>query len=417
MTDSVIVSHLNITQVRKEFPVLHKPLPNGAPLVFLDSAASAQKPQCVIDKETEVYTNYYANAYRGDYQFGVRIDEELEAVRAKVRDFIGAARSEEIVFTSGTTMSVNLVANAWGRKSLQPGDEILLTEMEHHANLVPWQQIARERGAKLRFLPITSDYLLDLSRLDEFLTDRTRMVAVTGMSNVLGTIPPLRELTAAAHRKGALIFVDAAQSVPRLPVDVQNPQIDFLAFSGHKLYGPTGVGVLYGRSELLREMDPFLCGGHMISRVGWEHSEWAEPPAKFEAGTLCIAQAIALGAAVDWVTELGMDRLVEHEHRLLLHALDVLPTVPGLKIYGPAADHKGAIVSFTVEGAHPQDLSNFLDRKGVAVRYGHHCTMPLHEKLGVPATVRASFAAYTTEAEIDTLVEALHFARKKLRLA
>jgi cysteine desulfurase / selenocysteine lyase len=424
--------------IRAEFPVLHQPLPNGAPLVYLDSAASAQKPQCVIDKEVEVYTQYYANAYRGDYQFGVRIDEELEAVRAKVRDFIGAEHSEEIIFTSGTTMGVNLVANAWGRKFLRAGDEILLTIMEHHANLVPWQQIARERGAKLRFLPLDDDYRLDLSRLDDFLTDRTRLVAVTGMSNVLGTVPPLRELADAAHRRGALVFVDGAQSVPRLPTNVRDPAVDFLAFSGHKLYGPTGVGVLYGRGELLREMDPFLCGGHMISRVTQEKTDWAELPAKFEAGTLCIAQAVALGTAVDWVTRLGMDRIVEHEERLLEHALQVLPTVPGLQIYGPETggrrsevgkadtaptsdlrpptSDRGAILSFTVAGAHPQDLSNFLDRKGVAVRYGHHCTMPLHETLGVPATVRASFAAYNTTEEIDALVEALHFARKRLRL-
>jgi len=436
---------LDVAAVRAEFPVLDTTLPNGAPLVFLDSAASVQKPRCVIDKEVEVYTQYYANAYRGDYQFGVRIDEELEAVRAKVRDFIGAGSTEEIIFTSGTTMGVNLVANAWGRKFLQPGDEILLTIMEHHANLVPWQQIARERGAKLRFLPLDDDYRLDLSRLDDFLTDRTRMVAVTGMSNVLGTVPQLRELTDAAHRHGALVFVDGAQSVPRMPTNVQDPAVDFLAFSAHKLYGPTGVGVLYGRGELLREMDPFLCGGHMISRVTQQKTDWAELPAKFEAGTLCIAQAIALGTAVDWVSHLGMDRIVQHEHRLLEHALEVLPTVPGLRIYGPedgsrrsevgkneparTADFRpptsdlrpltsdrGAILSFTVAGAHPQDLSSFLDRKGVAVRYGHHCTMPLHEALGVPATVRASFAAYNTVEEIDALVDALHFARKRLRL-
>jgi cysteine desulfurase/selenocysteine lyase len=443
---TMTIPEFDVTAVRAEFPVLDTTLPNGAPLVFLDSAASAQKPQCVIDKEVEVYTQYYANAYRGDYQFGVRIDEELEAVRTKVRDFIGAGSTEEIIFTSGTTMGVNLVANAWGRKFLQPGDEILLTIMEHHANLVPWQQIARERGAKLRFLPLDDDYRLDLSRLDDFLTDRTRMVAVTGMSNVLGTVPPLRELADAAHRRGALVFVDGAQSVPRLPTNVRDPAVDFLAFSGHKLYGPTGVGVLYGRGELLREMDPFLCGGHMISRVTQEKTDWAELPAKFEAGTLCIAQAVALGTAVDWVTRLGMDRIVEHEHQLLQHALEVLPAVPGLQIYGPEVggaevggqrsevgkeksvrtgpssalrpptSDRGAILCFTVAGAHPQDLSSFLDRKGVAVRYGHHCTMPLHESLGVPATVRASFAAYNTVGEIDVLVDALHFARKRLRL-
>jgi len=416
MPETAATAPLNVEAVRAHFPILQKPLPDGTPLVFLDNAASAQKPQCVIDKEIEVYTTYYANAYRGDYRFGMRIDEELEAVREKVRAMISAERTDEIIFTSGTTMSINLVSNAWGRKFLQPGDEILLTEMEHHANIVPWQQIARENGAVLRYLPITDDFRLDVGRLDEFLTNKTKMVAISGMSNVLGTISPLPEITAAARRVGALVLVDAAQSVPRLPVSVADPQVDFLTFSGHKMYGPTGAGVLYGRRELLQEMDPFLCGGHMISRVERDHSEWAELPAKFEAGTLNIAQAIAMGAAIDFINQIGIDEIAVHEDRLLRSALEKLSAVPGLRIYGPTAEHKGAIISFTVEGAHPQDLAHLLDRKGVAVRYGHHCTMPLHEKLGVPATVRASFAAYNTAAEIDTLINALHFARQRLRL-
>ena len=408
---------MNVEIVRQQFPILQKPLPDGTPLVFLDNAASAQKPQSVIDKEVEVYTTYYANAYRGDYRFGVRIDEAFEETREKVRALISAESTDEIIFTAGTTMSINLVANAWGRKFLEAGDEILLTEMEHHGNIVPWQQIAKEKQATVRYLPITDDYRLNLDRLDEFLTDRTKLVAVSGMSNVLGTIPPLHEIAAAARKKGALILVDAAQSVPRIPVSVIDPQIDFLTFSGHKMYGPSGVGVLYGRRELLEAMDPFLCGGHMISKVTKEGSEWAALPAKFEAGTPNIAQAIALGTAVDFLNDVGIDEVAVHEDRLLRYALEVLRGVPGLKIYGPAAEHKGAIVSFTVEGAHPQDLSHFLDRKGVAVRYGHHCTMPLHDKLGVSATVRASFAVYNTTEEIDVLVDALHFARKRLRLA
>ena len=325
--------------------------------------------------------------------------------------------SPEVIFTSGSTMSINLVSNAWGRKFLSEGDEILLTEMEHHGNLVPWQQIARERGAKVRYLPITEDYRVDVSRLDEFLTARTKMVAVSGMSNVLGTIPPIAELTEAAHRVGAVVLVDAAQSVPRLPTDVQEPAVDFLAFSGHKMYGPSGIGILYGRRELLEAMDPFLCGGHMISRVTWDESEWAPLPAKYEAGTFGIAQAIALGAAVDWINTTDLTEIAAHEDRLLQYALKVLPEVPGLKIYGPSLENRGAIVSFTVEGAHPQDISNFLDRKGVAVRYGHHCTMPLHERLGVAATVRASFGAYNMTSEIDVLVDALNFARQRLRLS
>jgi len=417
MADTTTVTPaLDVAEIRRQFPNLRKPVADGTPFVYLDNAASAQKPDCVIEKEREVYREYYANAHRGDYKYGVRIDEEVEGARSRIRHLIGAETDEEILFTAGTTMSINLVANAWGRKFLKPGDEILITEMEHHANIVPWQQIAREKGTRLRYLPLTSDYRLDLDRLDDFLTRQTKMVALTGMSNVLGTVPALHDIAAAARRRGALVLVDAAQSVPRLPVSVHDPQVDFLAFSGHKAYGPTGIGVLYGRRELLEEMDPFLCGGHMISKVHREYSEWAPLPAKFEAGTLPIAQAIALGTAIDWLSNLGMDAVVEHEHRLLRYVLSVLSNVPGVTIYGPAAEHKGAILSFTVEGAHPQDLAHFLDRKGIAVRYGHHCTMPLHETLGVPATVRASFGVYNTEEDIDHLVDALLYARKRLRL-
>jgi cysteine desulfurase/selenocysteine lyase len=407
---------LDVEAVRRDFPILGKQLPNGQPLVYLDNAASAQKPQRVIDKQTEVCENYYANAYRGDYQLGAHIDIALEAVRSKIQEFIGAQQPDEIIFTSGTTMSINLVANAWGRKFLAPGDEILVNPMEHHANLVPWQQIAAEKQAGLRYIPLTEDGRLDLESLDDVLTEKTKLVAVTAMSNVLGTINPIDLIVEKAKSAGALVLVDAAQSVPHSAVDVCNPQIDFLAFSGHKLYGPTGIGVLYGRRELLETMDPFLCGGHMIDRVFLDHSTWAELPAKFEAGTLPIVQAIALGTAVDYVMELGFDAIHEHEQHLLQKAHEVLQNVPGLVIYGPSPDQKGSIVSFTVEGAHPQDLSFQLDRKGVAVRYGHHCTMPLHDWLDAPATVRASFAFYNTTAEIDALVDALYFARKKLRL-
>ena len=330
---------------------------------------------------------------------------------------MGAAEPEEIVFTAGTTMSINLVANAWGRKFLQAGDEIVVNEMEHHANLVPWQQIAAETGARLRFIPLTADGRLDLDRLDETLSEKTRLVAVTAMSNVLGTINPISEIVAAARRRGALVLVDAAQSVPHMPTNVRDPQIDFLAFSGHKLYGPSGVGVLYGRRELLEAMDPFLCGGHMIDQVLRERSTWAALPAKFEAGTLPIAQAIALSAAVDFVRGLGFNAIHDHEHKLLKRAHERLGEIPGLRIFGPAPEHKGAIVSFAIEGVHPQDLSLMVDMKGVAVRHGHHCTMPLHERLGVTATTRASFAIYNTAAEIDALVDAIQFARKKLHVS
>jgi cysteine desulfurase/selenocysteine lyase len=408
---------IKVESIRREFPIFDRLLPNGKPLVYLDSAASAQKPRCVINKERECYERYYANAHRGDYQFGVLVDEELEGTRAKVRDFIGAAESEEILFTSGTTMSINLVAQAWGRKFLSRGDEILLTQMEHHANLVPWQQVAREKGAALRFIPLRPDGLLDLNRLDEVLTDRTRMVAITGMSNVLGTAPPIAEIAKRAKARGALVFVDGAQSVPHQHTNVRDLDVDFLAFSGHKLYGPTGVGVLYGRRGLLEAMDPFLCGGHMIGEVFWDHSTWAGLPAKFEAGTLPIAQAIALGSAVDFVNEIGFPAIHAHDTDLVAYAFLRLAEIPGLTIYGPEPPQRGPIVSFSVEGIHPQDLANLVDRKGVAVRHGHHCTMPLHGLLGVPATTRASFGVYSSRGDVDVLVDAIQFARTKLRLA
>jgi cysteine desulfurase/selenocysteine lyase len=307
----------DVQSVRQQFPILNKLLPKGLPLIFLDSGASAQKPQIVIDKEREVYENFYANAYRGVYQFGAQVDDELEATRECIRALIGAESTEEIIFTSGSTMSINMVAAAWGRKHLQSGNEILLNEMEHHANLVPWQQVAKEKGAQLRYIPLTADGQLDLARLDEVLSEKTRLVAVTGMSNVLGTINPVRQLAARAKQVGAITVVDGAQSVPHMPVDVQADGIDFLAFSGHKLYGPSGIGVLYGRRELLNEMDPFLTGGHMIERVYKDHATWAALPAKFEAGTIPIAQAIALRSAVEFVQGIGFAAIHQHEQAVL----------------------------------------------------------------------------------------------------
>ena len=410
------LSKLNIDAVRAEFPILGKPLSKGRRLAFLDSAASAQKPRVVIEKEREVYENYYANAYRGVYQFGAKVDEELEACRETVREFVGAESAEEIIFTPGTTMSINLVANAWGRKFLKPGDEILLNEMEHHANIVPWQHIAKATGAKLSYLPLTADGRLNLDVLDDYLTERTKLVAVTGMSNVLGTINPLGDIAKRAHAVGAKVLVDGAQSVPHAPVNVQDPAIDFLAFSGHKLFGPSGVGILYGRRELLEAMDPFLCGGHMISRVFKDHSEYADPPMKFEAGTLPIAQAIALRPAIEYVQKLGFEAIHAHERDLLEYATTRLGEIPGLKIHGPGTPHKGSICSFTIENVHPEDLANLLDRQGVFVRHGHHCTMPLHDLLKVSATTRASFAFYNNREDVDALIEGIHFARKRLRL-
>lgn len=411
----------DVEKIRRDFPILNKPLANDKTLVYLDNAASTQKPNVVIQKEIEVYENYFANAYRGDYEFGIRIDDELENSRSKVQQLIGARSNEEIIFTSGTTFSINLVAYSWGRKFLQPGDEILLTELEHHANLVPWQRVAQETGATLRFIPITDDGRLDLTTLDQLLHEKTRLVAITAMSNVLGTITPISQIAAAAKKVGATILVDAAQAVPHQPIHVTDPTtneplVDFLAFSGHKIYGPTGIGILYGRRELLETMDPFLAGGHMVDRVEQQQSTWANIPAKFEAGTLPIAQAIALAPAIDYVTQIGFDVIAQHETALLETAHQKLQTVPGLQIHGPSPAEKGAIVCVTMDGAHPQDLAFQLNRCGVAVRYGHHCAMPLHDRLNVPATLRLSFALYNKHDEIDAVVDAFHYARKRLRL-
>lgn len=404
-----------VASVRRDFPGMHRQTESGRDIIYLDSASSAQKPQVVIDKESEVYETYYANAYRGVYQFGRRVSDELEGVRGKIQRLIGAAESEEVVYTSGTTMSINLVANAWGRKHLNPGDEIVVSELEHHANLVPWQWVASQTGAVLKFLPLTNDGRLDMSRADEVLGKRTRLIAVTAMSNVLGTVPPLKDLSRRAKAIGALLLVDAAQSVPHMPVDVVDEGIDFLAFSGHKLYGPSGVGVLYGRRDLLEAMDPFMCGGHMISQVSCDHSTWAPIPAKFEAGTPAIAQAIALGTAIDYVLELGLCPIHTHEQSVLRYAHERLVSVPGLRIYGPTPGEKGAIVSFTLEKTSAEDLAQLLGIRGVFVRHGHHCTMPLHERLGVPATVRASFGMYNTRDDVDALVEGLLWALEELK--
>lgn len=410
----------DVEAVRRDFPILNRPFETGRHRkgtlpVFLDSAASAQKPQTVIDREREVQENFFANAYRGVYYFGARVDEELEASREKLRKFVGAASTREIVFTSGTTMSINLVARAWGGTFLEAGDEVLITDMEHHANIVPWQIICQERGATLKWLPLTDDLRLDMSRLDEFLTPRTKLVAVSAMSNMLGTINPIDELARRAHDVGAQILVDAAQTGPHAAINVQKSDIDFLAMSGHKLFGPTGVGMLYGREQLLRDMGPFLGGGHMISRVYKDHSEWADPPAKFEAGTIPIVQAIAFGTAVDYINGIGFDQLHAHEAALLTYAHERLTEINGLRIYGPAPEHKGAICSFTIDGASPEDLANLLDVRGVFVRHGHHCTMPLHDMLGISASVRASFAVYNTREEVDRLVDGLEFALRRVR--
>ena len=407
----------DVAAVRDEFPIFSQTLPNGTSVTFLDSGASTQKPLCVLDKEREVYTQYYANAYRGVYRFGAKVDDELEASREAIRGFINAESRDEICFNGGATVALNMVALGWGRRNLKPGDRVAVDLLQHHANLVPWQQVVRETGAELLYLPLTSDGQLDLDAAAGMMDERVRAVAVTGMSNVLGTMPDVAAVSRLARSVGAITVVDGSQSVPHRVTDVREEGIDFLVFGGHKIYGPTGVGVLYGRREVLDRTDPILFGGHMIDQVGLHESTWAPPPAKFEAGTLPIAQAIALGEAIRFVQRLGMSHLSRHEHKLLQEVTMRLSEVPGVRILGPGVESKGAIVSFTMEGANPQDTAMLLDRKGVFVRHGHHCTMPLHESLAIPASVRASFAVYNRSADIDALVDGLHYARKRLRLS
>ena len=402
----------DVDTVRRDFPILARRLSKGQALAFLDSASTSQKPQSVIDKVQECYEQYNANVHRGLYEFTDRMTTELENSRVKVQQFIGAAEVDEIVFTSGTTMSLNTVAHGWARKFLKPGDEILVNAMEHHANLIPWQIAAAATGASLKYIPLTDDGRLDLSSLDELLTRRTRLVAVTAMSNVLGTINPIAELAQRAHDVGALICVDGAQSVSHGVTDVKGMNVDFLAFSGHKLYGPTGVGVLYARKELLEAMDPLLTGGNMVHDVFELTSTWKEPPAKFEAGTGPFVEAVALGTAIDYVTELGFDRISAYEHELAAYAHQKLIEVESVRILGPSLEHKGAIFSFVVDDldsddVHSHDLSEFYDRNGVAVRVGHHCTIPLHRRFNLVSSTRASLAFYNKKSEIDALVDAI----------
>jgi cysteine desulfurase/selenocysteine lyase len=411
----VAVNPFDASLIRAQFPVLNRPLSSGRFPVYLDSGASAQKPQVVIDKEREVEEQYFANAHRGTYQFGVRIDDEFEGARSAVARFLNAPSADNIIFTPGTTVGLNMIASGWGRKFVRAGDEILTTIMEHHANFVPWQQLAKQTAATLKLIPLTADGQLDMSRLDEVLSRKTKVVAVTGMSNMLGTINPVREIVRRAHDVGACVVIDGAQSVPHMLTDVVGDEMDFLVFSGHKVYGPTGVGVLYGRPERLEEMDPMIFGGHMISQVHVEESTWSAAPAKFEAGTMPIVQAIALGAAIRWVEHVGVEAIHQHEQALLQVAMERLKSLPGMTIYGPDLKHRGGIVSFRMDGIHPEDLAALLDQKDVFTRHGHHCTMPLHTTLGVSATTRVSLAAYNTTQDIDAFMDAIEFARKTLR--
>jgi len=402
---------LDARAIRADFPVLNQKV-NGKPLAFLDSAASSQKPLAVIEAMSEYYRTTHANVHRGVYALSERATEMYENARKKVARFVGAKSSREIVFTRNATESINLVAQAWGRANLKPGDEVLLTEMEHHSNIVPWQLIAKETGAKVRYLPVDGQGLLQLDGLDALLSERTKIVAFTQMSNMLGTITPAAEIVRRAKAAGALTLIDGAQGIPHLPTNVQELGCDFMAFSGHKMCGPTGIGVLYGRRELLEAMPPFLSGGDMIRRVTFEGAEWNELPWKFEAGTPAIAEAVGLGAAVDYLSGLGMDAVRAHERELIAYALERLAEVPSVTLYGPTdPDWRGGVATFNLGEVHPHDVASVLDSEGIAIRAGHHCAMPLHQKFGLTATSRASFYIYSLPEEIDRLVEALYKAK------
>ncbi len=413
MTDTLTT--FDVANIRADFPLLNQQI-NGHPLAYLDSTATAQKPATVLDAMDRYYRTINANVHRGVYQISEAATEAYEGTRRTIGRFIGARSTKEIIFTRNTTEAINLVAQSWGRANLRAGDRILLTVMEHHSNIVPWQMLAAQTGAELDFIEIDGSGRLALDNLATLLTERTKIVALTQMSNVLGTINPVELIIAAAKQVGALVLLDAAQSVPHLAVNVQALGCDFLAFSGHKMCGPTGIGVLWARRELLEAMPPFLGGGDMIKRVGLRESTWNALPWKFEAGTPAIAEAIGLGAAVDYLSSVGMQAIHEREQELTRYALEQLSAVGGLTIYGPPAAERGGLVSFSLADVHAHDIAAILDTQGIAVRAGHHCAHPLHDILGVASTARASFYLYTTEEEIDRLAAALMLARDTFRL-
>src|SRR5690349_18855883 len=404
---------LDAETIRADFPILQQQI-NGHRFVYLDSASSSQKPQVVIDAVANYYRDYNANVHRGIYTIGEKATAEYERARARVARFINAPDSHEIVFTRNATEAINLVAYSWGRKNIGRGDAIVLTEMEHHANLVPWQLLAQERDGDLEFIPITDDGVLRRDVYEVLLRLKPKLVAFTHVSNTLGTINPVREMVEMAHAAGALVLIDGAQAVPHVPVDVQELGADFYTFSGHKMLGPTGSGALWARRELLEAMPPFMAGGDMIREVHLRRSEWNDIPWKFEAGTPDIAAGIGLGAAADYLRALGMGRVREHERELLIYAFAAFEREhPDITLYGPMdPDQRGGVMPFNVPGVHPHDVAQVLDRSGVAVRAGHHCTMPLHERLELPATARASFNVYTTEADVDALVAGLHEVKR-----
>lgn len=399
---------LDLQRIRQDFPILGRHVRPGVPLVYLDSTATSQKPLAVIQAMDDFYRRSNANIHRGVHTLAEEATALYEQARQKVARFIGATSAEQVIFTRNTTEAINLVAYAWGRANLRPGDTILLTEMEHHSNLVPWQMLASERNLNLEFVPVTEDGLLDLEAYRRLLERSPKLVAFTHMSNVLGTINPAKEMIDLAHDAGAIVLLDGAQSVPHLPVNVQALDVDFLAFSAHKMLGPSGIGVLYGKRALLEAMPPFLGGGDMIKSVRLREFTANTLPHKFEAGTPAIAEAIGFAAAIEYLEGIGMEAVAAHERELIAYALKRLAEVPGLRLFGPAAEYKGGVAAFTLEGVHPHDVAQILDTVGVAVRAGHHCAQPLHEKFGLTATTRASFYLYSLPEEVDALVNGLY---------
>jgi len=394
-------SSLNVEKIRVDFPIFK----NNPELIFLDNASTTQKPQSVIDTLSHYYENYNSNIHRGIYTIAEKATAAYEETRDKIAAFISADDRRSIVFTRGTTESINLVANSWGQ-SLKPNDEVLITEMEHHSNIIPWQLISEKTGASLKYIPICEDGSLDLSNPDQYFTNKTKIVCVIHQSNVFGTINPIADIVTLAHDVGALVLVDGAQSIPHHSVNISQLDCDFFAFSGHKMMGPTGVGVLYARTELLEEMNPFLGGGEMIREVSMEKSTWNDIPWKFEAGTPNIAQVIGLGSAIDYLNGIGMKSIVEYEKELLSYGQKKLQNIPGITIYGTTKE-KGAVISFNMDNIHPHDVAHILDTSGIAIRAGHHCAQPIMKHLNVSATNRASFYIYNTYAEIDSLIDGL----------
>lgn len=397
---------MNVETVRQQFPILHQEV-NGHPLVYLDSAATSQKPLQVINAVEDYYKRYNSNVHRGVHTLGSLATDAYEGAREKVRHFIHAKSMEEIVFTRGTTASINLVATSFGKANIGPNDEIVITPMEHHSNIIPWQQLAKETGATLKYIPLQKNGTISLNDVEETVTENTKIVSVMHVSNVLGTINPIKKIAEIAHKHNAVMVVDGAQAVPHMKVDVQDLDADFYAFSGHKMCGPTGIGVLYGKKKLLKKMEPVEFGGEMIDFVDLYESTWKELPWKFEGGTPIIAGAIGLGAAIDFLEEIGLDNVEKHEKKLVAYAMSELSKIDGVTMFGPEPDQRAGVLTFNCDDVHPHDVSTVLDAEGVAVRAGHHCAQPLMKELGVNSTARASFYLYNTEEEVDAFVKAL----------